>query len=130
MEITHKLRCIILWSLLIISMILHFNYHIGELFYGIDIVKENATGKVPISTFVIRTIFYHLPIVWILVLLYTERKAINFTLFIVSMAYTLAHLAHLVRELKEPDISQSSLLTLTLVLSILLNIEQFKLFNR
>ena len=29
---------------------LHFNYHIGELFYGVDITKEDANGTVPIGT--------------------------------------------------------------------------------
>ncbi len=32
--------CVTLWIILIIMMILHFNYHVGEIFYGIDVVSS------------------------------------------------------------------------------------------
>lgn len=126
MTIQTALKCIILWLMLIVMMILHFNYHVGEIFYGIDIVRENANGTVPISTHIIRGIFYHLPIIWILLLLVTDAKALKITLFFVSLVYTFAHGMHLVGELGKPDISQVSLLILTFITSIILNIEHYK----
>jgi len=126
MAIQTSLKCIILWFMLIGIMILHFNYHVGEIFYGIDVVRENANGTVPMSTHIIRGIFYHLPIVWILLLLTTNAKALKITLFLLSLVYTFAHGMHLVGELKNPDISQVSLLSLALITSIILNIEHYK----
>jgi len=119
-------RCILLWLILVIAMILHFNYHIGEIFYGIDIVRPEANGTIPIGTHLIRNIFYHLPILWILILLYFNSKIIRFGLFITSLIYTLSHAMHLVGEMTNPDLSQVPLLTITLGVSILLNREQYK----
>ena len=107
-------------------MILHFNYHIGELFYGIDVVRENADGAVPTGTHLIRNVFYHLPIVWILLLMLTDAKIIRVGLFAISLLYNLSHLMHLIGEMKNPDLSQGPLLFLTLLVSILLCKEHFK----
>ena len=122
-----KLSLIILWILLIISMILHFNYHVGEIFYGIDIEKPDANGEVPIGTFIIRSIFYHLPMVWILVIIYTKKSIINLLLFIISIIYLLAHISHLIGESMQSEInlSQFSLLSLVLVVSTILCFEHY-----
>lgn len=130
MPIQNPLRCIILWFILIIAMILHFNYHVGEIFYGIDVTRENADGTVPIGTAVIRNIFYHFPIIWILVLMTTQAKIVRLGLFILSLIYTLAHGMHLAREFAEPDISQISLLTLTLGVSVGLAYEHFRYWKQ
>ena len=124
----HKMpvRCILLWLILVITMILHFNYHIGEIFYGIDIVRPEANGTIPIGTHLIRNIFYHLPILWILILLYFNSKIIRLGLFIISIIYTLSHAMHLVGEMTNPDLSQVPLLTITLGISLLLTYEHFK----
>ena len=119
-------RCILLWLILVIAMILHFNYHIGEIFYGIDIVRPEANGTIPIGTHLIRNIFYHLPILWILILLYFNSKIVRLGLFIISIIYTLSHAMHLVGEMTNPDLSQVPLLTITLCTSFLLNYEQYR----
>lgn len=121
-----QLKCILFWLLLIIMMILHFNYHVGELFYGIDVQRENANGTVPIATHLIRNIFYHLPVIWILILIYSEAKYVKKSLFIISIIYTFAHASHLVGEFKSPDLSQIPLLVLALIFSVLLNMEHYK----
>ena len=119
-------RCILLWLILVIAMILHFNYHIGEIFYGIDIVRPEANGTIPIGTHLIRNIFYHLPFLWILILLYFNSKIVRLGLFIISIIYTLSHAMHLVGEMTNPDLSQVPLLTITLGISLLLTYEHFK----
>ncbi len=123
---------ITLWLLCTIGMILHFNYHIGELFYGIDITKPNANGEVPISVFIIRTIFYHLPFIWILLIMYYDSKFFKITFFIISSLYTLAHLGHFIGEIRNvsPNISQISLLFIVLVTSLLLAFEHFKYWKQ
>jgi len=107
-------------------MMLHFNYHIGELFYGVDITKEDANGTVPIGTHIIRNIFYHLPIIWVIVLILTDNKFIRAALFIVSLVYVLSHSLHLAKDLSNPDLSQTPLLFLSLIIAILLSVEHYK----
>ena len=65
-----RIILIVLWTLCTIGMILHFNYHVGEIFYGIDIERPNANGIVPVGVFIIRSVFYHIPFVWILLIIY------------------------------------------------------------
>ncbi|MEM9889203.1 MAG: hypothetical protein AAF849_25265 [Bacteroidota bacterium] len=130
MPIQNPLRCILFWLILVVLMILHFNYHVSEIFYGIDVVQEDAAGKVPIGIHFIRNIFYHLPIVWIVVLMSTNKKVIRLGLFIISLIYTLSHAMHLVGELLRPDISQISLLSLMLFISVLLSISHFKYWKK
>lgn len=127
-----QIKLVILWLLLIIGMILHFNYHIGEIFYGIDIVKPGANGKVPNSVFIIRTLFYHLPVIWLLLLIYVNTKWMKFTLFSISALYVLSHLGHLAGELRseEKDPSQISLLSLVFIISCLLAVEHFKYWKK
>lgn len=123
-------KCILFWLILVVMMILHFNYHVGDIFYGISVLRENSDGSVPIGTHAIRNIFYHLPIVWILVLVYFDTKIVRAGLFGISIVYSLSHAMHLVGGLKEPDLSQIPLLILALIVSILLSIEHFRYFRR
>ena len=126
MRIQSPLKCIIYWLLLVIIMMLHFNYHVGEIFYGIDVVRENADGIVPVGTHVIRNIFYHLPVVWIIVLLSYQSNLVRVGLFIISVVYWMSHLMHLVKDLANPGFSQTPLLLLALFISTLLTLEHYK----
>ena len=128
----NKNKLITLWILTIIGMILHFNYHIGEIFYGVDVVKPGYDGKVPNSIFVIRNLFYHLPIVWVLLIIYSKKPWANFTLFLISCAYMLAHLGHLSGELtnEEKDPSQISLLLLVFAIAVILTVEHWKFWKK
>lgn len=112
-------------------MILHFNYNVGKIFYGIDVVGENETGQIPNSTHTIRGLFYHLPIIWILITIYIANKFVKIGLCILSFVYTIAHAMHLFGEYMKPerDISQLSLLFLVLIVSFLLNYEYYKSIN-
>ena len=126
MRIQSPLKCIIYWLLLVIIMMLHFNYHVGEIFYGIDVARENADGTVPVGTHVIRNIFYHLPVVWIIVLLSYQSNLVRVGLFIISVVYWMSHLMHLVKDLANPGLSQTPLLLLALFISTLLTLEHYK----
>ena len=126
MRIQSPLKCIIYWLLLVIIMMLHFNYHVGEIFYGIDVARENADGTVPVGTHVIRNIFYHLPVVWIIVLLSYQSNLVRVGLFIISAVYWMSHLMHLVKDLTNPGFSQTPLLLLALFISTLLTLEHYK----
>ena len=123
-------KCILFWLILVVMMILHFNYHVGDIFYGISVLRENADGSVPIGTHGIRNIFYHLPFVWILLLVYSDKKSIRTGLFGISIIYSLSHAMHLFGAFTEPDLSQIPLLVLALIVSILLSIEHFKYYKQ
>lgn len=124
----NQTKLITLWGLTIIGMILHFNYHIGEIFYGINVVRPDADGTEPASVFVIRTVFYHLPMLWIVFILYANKRWMLFVLFIVSLLYALAHASHLFGELTKGDInpSQAGLLTVVFIVSVVLVAEHWK----
>ena len=126
MKIQNPLRCILFWLILVITMILHFNYHIGEIFYGIEITRKSADGTVPLGTHIIRNIFYHLPIVWIVLLILNDSKFIRAGLFIISLVYLISHGLHLAKDLSHVNLSQTPLLFLSLIVSILLSIEHYK----
>ncbi len=126
MRIQSSLKCIIYWLLLVIIMVLHFNYHVGEIFYGIDVARENADGVVPIGTHAIRNIFYHLPVVWITILLTYQSNFIKVGLFIISIVYWTSHLMHFVKDLANPGFSQTPLLILALFISTILSFEHYK----
>ena len=130
MKIQNPLKCIIYWLMLVIIMMLHFNYHVGEIFYGIDIAREGADGTVPFGTHMIRNIFYHLPLIWIILLMSTAAKLVKSGLFIISIVYLLSHLMHLIKDLTNPDFSQTPLLLLALVISSLLSLEQYKYWKK
>lgn len=123
---------IMLWLLCTVGMILHFNYHIGEIFYGIDVTRPNANGEVPIGVFVIRSVFYHMPFVWILLIIYRSSKFWKMGLFSISSLYALAHLGHFIGELSNtsPSISQVSLLFTVLATSVILVVEHYRYWKQ
>jgi hypothetical protein len=132
--ITIHTRLIILWIMLLIGMILHFNYHISGIVYGVDVKKTGADGTIPASLVMIRTAFYHLPIVFVALLLYVHKKWFAITMAFVSVVYALAHAGHLAGEIRKtstsPDYSQLCLLCIVCVLSIILSAEHFNLLKQ
>lgn len=127
-----KLKLIILWTLTLIGMILHFNYEVSGIFYGINLVRPNATGNEPPGLLVIRTLFYHLPFVWILLIMYTNNKWADLILFILSALYCMAHAFHFGGELfkEEKNLSQVSLLFIVFVTAVFLSVEHFNVYRR
>lgn len=121
-------KIIILWLLFVVGMILHFNYHVGELFYGIDIKRPNANGIVPISTAIVRFVFEIAPMMFITFLMFIEKAWLRVFNFSVSILYTAANFAHLFQELRSEklDLSQINLLSFVLVASLLLNLASWK----
>ena len=130
MKIKNPLRCIIYWIILVVIMMLHFNYHVGEIFYGINIVRDSADGVVPLGTHIIRNIFYHLPILWVIVLILFDKKIVKVGLFFISIVYLISHLMHLVKDLSKPDLSQTPLLFIALLVAILLSMEHYSYWKK
>lgn len=117
----NQIRIIILWLILVICMILHFDYHVSDIFYGIDVKRPDADGTVPFSIIYIRAAFHFLPLLFVVLLLSKANTAIKFINLILSVAYTLSHAAHLVGELRKGDNpSQMTLLGVTLYIAVML----------
>jgi len=103
-------------------MILHFNYHIAGIFYGIDVKRPDANGTVPLSLAFIRAIFQIFPMCFCTVILCFQQRFVRQANFGLSVLYTLANIAHVIGEfLQKAELSQINLLMFVLVASLLLN---------
>jgi len=116
-------KLIMLWILIIIGMILHFNYHVSEIFYGVNVAKPGTNGVVPAGAHMIKNIFYHIPLLLVISLLYFTNKWYKLFLFVTSLLFTAAHVQHLAGEFKHDtyDLSQIPLLVIVLLVSLLIN---------
>lgn len=103
-------------------MVLHFNYHVSEIFYGIEILKPGANGTIPLTAHLTKNIFYHIPILIVLSLLSFNHKAFRLIHLILSALFSIAHLQHLFTELKQNtyDLSQLPLLSIVLLISLMI----------
>lgn len=119
---THRIQLSLLWLLMVVGIMLHFDYHVSGIFYGIDLKRPNATGEFPPTIWLIRFVFQLAPMIAVTFLLFFEQQWLRVAHFGVSLLYTLAHTSHLIRELQKPDMSQLNLLSLVLVVSLLLNV--------
>ncbi|MBB6003785.1 hypothetical protein [Arcicella rosea] len=121
-------KIVTLWILFVVCMILHFNYHVGELFYGVDIKRPNANGVVPTSAAIIRFVFEILPMMLVIFILFIEKPIIRQINFYLSILFSLANLAHLVEEFMSPklDLSQLNLLSFVFISSLLLNLASWR----
>ncbi|MCS6823210.1 MAG: hypothetical protein NZ529_02855 [Cytophagaceae bacterium] len=123
-------RITTLWMFLIIGMMLHSNYHLSKLFYGINIVRPGSNGTVPITAHLIKNIYYHIPIISLMIFLYFHSYWVRFVLFAVSLTFNISHTLHLIGEFRkpDPDASQIPLLSIVLVVSTTLTVEHWKYF--
>jgi hypothetical protein len=128
----YQIQVIVLWILCIIGMILHFNYHVGKIFYGINVVRPGAEGKIPAMAQVLKTVYYHLPMIFIVMLLYMKQKWFRLAMFIITIPYTISHIMHVVDEFKKPVVdyyAQIPLLSIVLIISIILNKASWEYFK-
>jgi hypothetical protein len=118
-----QFRLVILWLLLLVGMILHFNYHVSKIFYGINVARPGSDGTIPLMAHLLKNVYYHVPMLFIVALLYFKRKGFRFFMLVVSVPYTLSHMAHVWDELHKPELNwaQIPLLGLILVFSVMLN---------
>lgn len=127
----YRFRCVVLWMLLLIGMILHFNYHVSGIFYGVELKRPGADGTIPASAQMTKSIFYHLPMLFIAALLFFEQRWFRISMFVISLAYTVSHAFHLAGEFKaeKADLAQIPLLSVVLILSILLSVSSYHYFK-
>ncbi len=119
---TDRLRAIVLWNMLVVCMVLHFNYHVSGIFHGIDVARPDADGTFPPTLIVIRALFQLLPLLYAAMLLLSGHALVARVNVVLSGLYLLANAGHLAGEFAHApvDPSQIALLSVTLLLSILL----------
>jgi hypothetical protein len=126
----NQIRIVILWLLLVVCMILHFDYHVSEIFYGIDVKRPDANGTIPSTIVLIRTAFHFAPMAILVILMWTTSKAARIVNLALSVLYTLSHGMHLAGELKKGDNpSQMALLSVTLLLALTLVFASWKWYK-
>lgn len=86
----------VLWLALVVGMILHFNFDMSGLRYGVSVELPDATGLVPWSNFAIKVLFYVVP--FLLAVLATTSPGPGYRAFhfIVTVIFGLANASHVV----------------------------------
>lgn len=126
MTTTNKI--VVLWMLILIGYILHSQFYLSGLFYGVDIKLKEATGKEPLSSHIMHVIFDILPMMIIVFSMYFTCRLYRIILLILTALFLIANGAHFIETIKEDadNISQATLTGYILVLNILLVREVFK----
>lgn len=126
-----QIQIAFLWLLLVVCMILHFDYHVSGIFYGVDVKHPDATGSYPPTLILIRGMFQILPMTFCLLALFFSTKAVRLLLFILALLYVPMHGMHVVGTLRETpvDPTQVQLLIFTFLFSLLLAGVSFKWYR-
>lgn len=121
-----------MWLLLLIGMILHFNYHVSKIFYGIEVVRPGASGVIPVMAHVMKSVFYHFPMIFIVALLYLRQNWFRLAMILISLVYSASHIMHVLDEFKKPhlDWAQIPLLSLVLIINLFLNKAAWDYFKK
>lgn len=117
-----NIRIFFFWILLLGGLLFHNNYHLAELFFGVEIKLPDAKGTVPMAVHVFR-IFVDLSILlFALLTLYLKSKIfyrISFVWVLLLCILNYVHFAEtLIKELA--DVSQLTLLALVFVINLIL----------
>lgn len=115
-------KIIVLWLLILMGYILHPQYYLSGLFYGVDVKLKSAKGIEPASSHIMHLIFNILPMVIIILCMYLSNKAYRIFLLVLTALFLIANGAHLIETLQEniTDISQITLIGLIFVANLLL----------
>ncbi|TKG90395.1 hypothetical protein EYV94_23610 [Puteibacter caeruleilacunae] len=122
-------RITILWILILIGLIYHTILHLTPAFYGIDIVKHNATGQMPLSMIITFGLTYVIPVIAIVVINYLYLKVawkISFILAVWVLLINTGHMSELFIATRH-DPTQLFVLIPELLLAILLVADSWKL---
>ena len=86
----------LLWLALVVGMTLHFTYDLSGLRYGVSIELPNANGTVPWSNFVIKGLFYVLPLLLSVAATTMPGSAFRLPNFGLSLLFLIANVFHVV----------------------------------
>jgi hypothetical protein len=95
-ERADALTIAVLWLALVVGMVLHFNYDMSGLRYGVSVELPGADGTVPWSNFVIKALFYVVPFLLAVVASSFPGPAYRPVNFVLSLLFLLANASHVV----------------------------------
>lgn len=121
-------RIPLLWLLITVGFILHGNYHLSDMFFGIDIKLPNAEGVVPLSAHIFRVVIEISILLFILFSLFKSGKIFYWISFIWAIILGLLNLIHIGETIINDiqNISQIVLLTYIFVVNLVLIAELWK----
>ncbi|MEM6294480.1 MAG: hypothetical protein AAGA54_24620 [Myxococcota bacterium] len=86
----------LLWLVLVVGMVLHFNYGVSGLRYGVSMEIDGADGTVPWSNFGIKTVFYVVPLLLAVGSTGGPGRGYRLANFGLTLLFALANVMHLV----------------------------------
>ena len=125
---TNKLKITILWSVFLFGMTFHSLLAIMPVFFGAEAAIPGSTGSVPASMMWMSLLIYLIPMILIVLILFTEKKWFKITNFGFSILFTIMNIFHVIGHITEIPVQmvQVVLLTFVLISGILLNIVSYK----
>lgn len=120
----------LLWLALVVGMVLHFNYGVSGLRYGIPIEQDGATGVVPWSNFTIKTVFYVVPLLLAVGATGGPGRGYRTLNLGLTGLFALANVMHLVTTTMMADdvLAYAQVVLLTAV--VVVNVQLIRLSNR
>lgn len=127
----NNLKIGLLWFLIAVGFLLHGVYHVYDLFFGIDITLENATGEVPVGKHFFRIFLEVVTYTMVLMTLYITKKEFYWFSFVWSFLLGIMNTVHLGGTLVKDyqNLSQVALLIFILATNILLVFEIWKIIK-
>ena len=86
----------LLWLVLVVGMVLHFNYGVSGLRYGVPFESPTADGTVPWANFGIKTIFYVMPLMLAVGTTGSASSTYRHVNRALAVVFAVANTAHLV----------------------------------
>jgi|GEM_PF-3082527 len=124
-------RITTLWILIMTGLIYHTVLHLAPIFYGIDIVKKNATGQMPLSMVLTFGLAYFIPVVAIVSIRFLQNswgRVINLLCALFVLLINTAHVSELFIAQKT-DPTQLFVLIPEFLLAVLLSVDSWKLWK-
>lgn len=119
-----------LWLCLVMGMVLHFNYEVSGIRYGVDFVRPGADGVVPLSNFAIKAVFYVLPLLLAVGATGSPGRPYRAVNLVLSSLFAFANAMHLIMTARGASdvLDYAQVLLLTAVL--LANVQLIRLSSR
>lgn len=117
-----QVRIVLLWLIIVLCFFIHGYYHLAELFFGIDIKVEGATGKVPLSTHLFSLLIEIAPLTLLVLHLYRSGKTFLWISLVFAGLLALLNLVHFGATVlnEASDIRQIALLSLIFIVNLIL----------
>ncbi len=118
----------ILWLIILIGLVFHTILHLIPVFYGVDIVKPNSQGVIPLGISLTMGFTFLIPVAIICLCVFFTSKWARVINFIVSLIVALINIAHLSEFFlaKSVDIAQVFVLPALFVISLFLCVISYK----